>query len=337
MLLLTSTSDILRVVTNSAANLDIHADWVDNASGTITPGRTNTAISSATTTTVVGSPAASTQRNLQTLTGTNRHASLADTITIQHFDGTTSIDLFATLVLGPGEHFEWLDGVGFRLFDNRGNEKMTINVAGRWLKTTVLISGTSFTTQNDTRTIYCRIWAGGGGGGACTTAITNSAAAGGGSSGGYAEKMFTVQGNTAYIYAIGGGGGSGAAGGISTFAVAGVTVTANAGLAGANQTVAAPPLVSLGGATPAVSTNGDLNGGGSVGGGGNCAAAAIAISGSGGNAEVGGGGLGRTSQGNGNAAIGRASGGGGACILSGGASTTGGAGSAGVIIVDEYA
>ena len=32
MLLLTSTSDILRVVTNSAATLDVHASWVDNGS-----------------------------------------------------------------------------------------------------------------------------------------------------------------------------------------------------------------------------------------------------------------------------------------------------------------
>lgn len=336
MLLLTSTSDLLRVVTNSAATLDVHASWVDNASGTITPGRTNTAIASAATTTVVGSPAASTQRNLQSLTLQNRDAALADTVTIQHFDGTTSVDLF-TAVLAAREHLEWLDGQGFKVYDNRGNLKTMINVAGRWLKTTALISGTAFTTQNDTRTIFLRMWAGGGGGGACTTAVTNSAAGGGGASGGYAEKTFAVQGNVAYTFAIGGGGASAAAGGITTFAVAGVTVTCNGGLAGASQTVAAPPLVSLGGATPAVSTNGDVNGGGQAGEGGNCEAAAVAKSGHGGSAEVGGCGNSRTSQGIGNAAIGRASGGGGACILSGGATVAGGAGTGGLIIVEEYA
>lgn len=337
MLLLTSTSDLIQCVTNTAATLDVHASWVDNASGTITPGRTLTAISSGLTTTIVAAPGSSTQRNVQTLTLTNRDAALSDTITVQQVGGATTVDVGPTFVLAPGEYAQWLDGVGWRTFDNRGNAKVTINVAGRWLKTTVLTSGTTHTTQNDTRTIFLRMLAGGGGGGACTTAITNSAAAGGGSAGGYAEKTFTVQGNTAYTYAIGGGGGSAAAGGITTFAVAGTTVTCNGGLAGASQTVAAPPLVSLGGATPAVSTNGDVNGGGQCGEGGNCEAAAVAKSGSGGGGPFGGPGLGRTSQGNGNAAIGRGAGGGGACILSGGANTTGGAGTAGVIIVDEYA
>lgn len=336
MILLTSTGDLLRITTNTAATLDVHASWVDNASGTITPGRTNTAIASATTTTVVASPAASTQRNLQTLNILNKDAALSDTVTVLHTDGVTVVNLFTTAV-GVGEQLTWLDGRGWQAFDNRGNLKTMINVAGRWIKTTALTSGTSHTTDVNTRNVFLRMWAGGGGGGACTTAITNSAAAGGGAAGGYAEKTFSVQGNTAYTYAIGGGGGSAAAGGITTFAVAGVTVTCNGGLAGASQTVAAPPLVSLGGATPAVSTNGDVNGGGMPGEGGNCETAAIAKSGNGGSSEVGGAGLGRTSQGNGNAAIGRASGGGGACILSGGISTTGGAGTAGLIIVEEYA
>jgi len=44
MLLLTSTSDLVQVVTGQAVTTDVHASWVDNASGTITPGRTNTAI-----------------------------------------------------------------------------------------------------------------------------------------------------------------------------------------------------------------------------------------------------------------------------------------------------
>jgi len=88
MLLLTSTSDLVQVVTAQAVTTDVHASWVDNAAGTITPGRTNTAISGATTTTVVASPGASTQRNLQTLVVRNKHASSSVTVTVQHFDGT---------------------------------------------------------------------------------------------------------------------------------------------------------------------------------------------------------------------------------------------------------
>jgi len=106
VLLLTSTSDIIRIVTGSAADVDVHASWVDNASGTITPGRTNTTpITTATTTTVVGSPAASTQRNVRSLYIHNTHATVSTTVTVQHFDGTTNVDLINCTLL-PDEHLE---------------------------------------------------------------------------------------------------------------------------------------------------------------------------------------------------------------------------------------
>jgi hypothetical protein len=122
MLLLTSTSDILRVVTGSAADVDVHASWVDNASGTITPGRTNTAaIVTATTTTVVGSPAASTQRNVKHLNITNVHASVTTTVVVQHFDGTTSEDLMGVTLL-PGENLVFNEGGEWRHHDSQGAE-----------------------------------------------------------------------------------------------------------------------------------------------------------------------------------------------------------------------
>ena len=112
MILLTSTSDIIRIVTGSAADVDVHASWVDNASGTITPGRQNTAaITTATTTTVVPSPGASTQRNLKHLNITNAHATVSTIVTVQHFDGTTSEDLMGVTLL-PGENL---------IFDATGN------------------------------------------------------------------------------------------------------------------------------------------------------------------------------------------------------------------------
>ena len=43
MILLTSTSDKIRLTTGSAGAIDVHASYVDDNSGTITPGRTNTA------------------------------------------------------------------------------------------------------------------------------------------------------------------------------------------------------------------------------------------------------------------------------------------------------
>ncbi len=102
---LTSTSDIVRIVTaTGVSTIEVQASWVDNASGTYTPGRTNTAITTATTTTVVASPASSTQRNVKGLIVSNNHATSSCVITIQHYDGTTSIDI-EKITLAAGEKF----------------------------------------------------------------------------------------------------------------------------------------------------------------------------------------------------------------------------------------
>jgi hypothetical protein len=104
MLLLTSTSDIIRVVTGSAADVDAHVSYVDINGTTVTPGRTNTPpITSATTTTITGSPAASTQRNVKAIYIHNASATVSTTVTVQHFDGTTNVDLVNCILL-PDEH-----------------------------------------------------------------------------------------------------------------------------------------------------------------------------------------------------------------------------------------
>lgn len=104
MLNLTSTSDIIRVVTSQAAQIEAHASYVDWNGSAITPGRTNTPhITTATTTTVVAAPGASVQRNVKHLNITNDHASASCAVTVEHFDGTTAIELMAFILL-PGEN-----------------------------------------------------------------------------------------------------------------------------------------------------------------------------------------------------------------------------------------
>lgn len=104
MINLTSTSDIIQVVTSAAAQIEVHASWVDILAGVGTLGRTNTPhIVTATTTTVVAAPAASTQRNLKHLNITNDHPSASCTVSVEHFDGTTTIELIAFILL-PGEN-----------------------------------------------------------------------------------------------------------------------------------------------------------------------------------------------------------------------------------------
>lgn len=104
MLLLTSTSDIIRLITGSAADIEVHTSFVDAAAGpTFTPGRTNTSITTATTTTVVASPGASTQRNVKHINVTNNHASASCVVAVEHYDGTTAVELMQFTLL-PGEN-----------------------------------------------------------------------------------------------------------------------------------------------------------------------------------------------------------------------------------------
>lgn len=114
MINLASTSDLIRVVAASAALIEVHASFVDLvvATGGITPGRTNTLISTATTATVVASPASGTVRNVKHLNITNDHASQSCVVTVEHSDGTTIIELMSFTLL-PGEN-------------------MIFNAEGRW-------------------------------------------------------------------------------------------------------------------------------------------------------------------------------------------------------------
>jgi hypothetical protein len=113
MLNLSSTSDIVRVITGSAANVECHASWVDLNGTTVTPGRQNTPnITTATTTTVVPAPGASTVRNVKGLYITNVSSSVSTRVTVEHFDGTTVSELMGFILL-PGEN-------------------MTFNEDGRW-------------------------------------------------------------------------------------------------------------------------------------------------------------------------------------------------------------
>lgn len=122
MLNLSSTSDLLRVVTDQAITVDVQATWVDLNAGTASPGRTNTAITTATTTTVVASPAASTVRNVKHLSVRNKHASTSCTVVVLHSDGTTIVEMFKA-TLAAGENLIFNEGEGFKVYSTLGEMK----------------------------------------------------------------------------------------------------------------------------------------------------------------------------------------------------------------------
>ena len=113
MLILASTSDKIQLVTSVAGDIDVHASWVDkDGETTFTPGRTNTIITTAATTDIVAAPTGTIKRNVQTLSVRNVHATLSNTVTVIHTDGTNAVELEST-TLAPGQRLTYDDAHGF--------------------------------------------------------------------------------------------------------------------------------------------------------------------------------------------------------------------------------
>ena len=122
MLLLTSTSDIVRLTTSAATStIEVHASFVDMSGTTITPGRANTRITTATTTTIVDSPAASTQRNVRAIYVTNNSTGTNCIVGVEHFDGTNSVELMQFVLL-PGENMGYREDGSWVHRDSQGAE-----------------------------------------------------------------------------------------------------------------------------------------------------------------------------------------------------------------------
>ena len=122
MINLASTSDLIQVVTSHAAQIEVHASWVDLNGTTVTPGRTNTPhITTAATTTIVASPASSTVRNVKHLNITNDHASQSCIVTVEHTDGTTVVEMMSYVLL-PGENMILNEEGTWRHRDAQGAE-----------------------------------------------------------------------------------------------------------------------------------------------------------------------------------------------------------------------
>ena len=122
MLLLTSVSDVVRLITGTATStIEVHTSYVDVSGTTITPGRTNTRITTAATTTIVASPAASTQRNVKAIYCTNNSPGTSCTVSVEHFDGTNAIELMAFVLL-PGENLGYREDGSWVHRDAQGAE-----------------------------------------------------------------------------------------------------------------------------------------------------------------------------------------------------------------------
>ena len=97
---LEDTNDTLQVVTASGVStIHMYASWADITTTALTPGSSTARVTTATTTTLVSSPGASTQRQIKGFSVRNNHASSSNAITVQFFDGMNATELIKYTLL----------------------------------------------------------------------------------------------------------------------------------------------------------------------------------------------------------------------------------------------
>jgi hypothetical protein len=118
MLQLVGNTDKLQLVTGSAATVDVVCSYMDGtaAAPLVVQGDTSgtqlTAITTATTTDILGTPAASELRRVLFMTVRNKHATTSTDVTVVLDRSGTDYELYK-VALAPGETLEYIDGTGF--------------------------------------------------------------------------------------------------------------------------------------------------------------------------------------------------------------------------------
>lgn len=121
-MILDATTKKLQLETSAAGSVDFVTTWSDHTSTSFTPGSNDNNITTATDTDVVAAPAASTQRKVNHLAFTNRHATIANVVRPKLDVSGTKRFLHPPVTLAPGEALEWHDGVGWRHYSATGEE-----------------------------------------------------------------------------------------------------------------------------------------------------------------------------------------------------------------------
>jgi len=144
MLILTNSStDKLQLTSASAITLDIVASWVDYSAGTATPGRSVTAMTTATTSDIVATPAASTTRNVKEITIRNKHASGSTVVTALLDNNGTDYEIYSTN-LRAGETLEYIEGVGWFILASSASSGFTLKaLSSDYTNSTTTLSAVS--------------------------------------------------------------------------------------------------------------------------------------------------------------------------------------------------
>ena len=120
-IILSQTDEILELVTTTGADVDVTCFWTVNSATAFTPGSTRTAVTTATTTTIVAAPGASEQRAVKLCTFSNRDTTTSQVITIQFDEAGTNSVMWGT-TLAPGESAQFSETRAFVRLDSAGRD-----------------------------------------------------------------------------------------------------------------------------------------------------------------------------------------------------------------------
>lgn len=153
MIILTQTTDKIQVKLSGAVStnqLHCYSVFRDTTTTGITPSRNVVLTNNTTSVDLVGSPSSSTQRNVEYLNVYNADTSSATVTFLFNDNGTTYEINVATLL--PGEKVEYQSGIGFKVLDCFGSNKISIEYQPIPLTSgfTTVILGTDYTNSNAT-------------------------------------------------------------------------------------------------------------------------------------------------------------------------------------------
>jgi hypothetical protein len=153
MIILTNTTDILKVVLAEAknpTNVKCYASYRDTTSSTITPGRNATSSNGSTAVNLVPAPASSTQRIVDYISIHNTDSEFK-TVSIQFDDNGTAHNLFVGII-NQNEKIEYQESEGFRILSSTGAIRITDGNGAPTRSSTVnfVLKSTDQTSSSDT-------------------------------------------------------------------------------------------------------------------------------------------------------------------------------------------
>lgn len=124
MIILDSTTQTLELLSTSTASTDYYVAYADITTTTLIPGQSNGNITTATTTTILAAPSASTQRQVKAVSIRNRATTASQGVTIKFDDSGTERYLTSDITLAAGETLQYSSDLGWTVKDRNGREKV---------------------------------------------------------------------------------------------------------------------------------------------------------------------------------------------------------------------